>query len=110
MAVQSHELQASSADLSYALQHRREADCSRDSACRMMLHQSCCCLHPTQTGSLCRARSAAPAIIFFDEIDGLAMNRAQEGASGGASLEARVLATLLSEMDGLQARPPCKVA
>ena len=53
----------------------------------------------------CRARAAAPAIIFFDEIDGLAVNRALEGASGGASLEARVLATLLSEMDGLQARP-----
>ena len=53
---------------------------------------------------LCRARSAAPAIVFFDEIDGLAVNRAQEGASGGASLEARVLATLLSEMDGLQVR------
>ena len=50
----------------------------------------------------CRARAAAPAIIFFDEIDGLATNRALADSGGGASLEARVLATLLSEMDGLQ--------
>jgi ATPase family associated with various cellular activities (AAA) len=44
-----------------------------------------------------RARRAAPAIVFFDEIDGLAPPR---GESGGG-VESRVMAQLLSEMDGL---------
>lgn len=48
-----------------------------------------------------RARAAAPAIIFFDEIDGLAGNRmtVSEGHSGVGD---RVLSQLLMEMDGLQ--------
>ena len=46
-----------------------------------------------------RARSAAPAIIFFDELDGLAGSRGSEGGSGVAE---RVLSQLLMEMDGLQ--------
>lgn len=46
-----------------------------------------------------RARSAAPAIIFFDELDGLAGSRGTEGGSGVAE---RVLSQLLMEMDGLQ--------
>ena len=45
-----------------------------------------------------RARAAAPAIIFFDEIDGLAGARG-DGESGVAE---RVLSQLLMEMDGLQ--------
>ena len=46
-----------------------------------------------------KARSAAPAIIFFDELDGLAGSRGSEGGSGVAD---RVLSQLLMEMDGLQ--------
>ena len=48
-------------------------------------------------GLFARARGAAPAVIFFDEIDGLAGAR---GGGGGAG--DRVLAQLLTEMDGLQ--------
>ncbi len=46
-----------------------------------------------------RARAAAPAIIFFDEIDGLAGAR---GGAGGSGVGERVLSQLLMEMDGLQ--------
>eukprot|EP00873_Tetraselmis_striata_P008262 jgi/Tetstr1/428526/TSEL_001856.t1 len=53
-----------------------------------------------------RARAAAPAIVFFDEIDGLAAPRQDGGAAGGGapSVEERVLSQLLSEMDGLVGR------
>ena len=51
-----------------------------------------------------RARSAAPAIIFFDELDGLAGSRGSEGGSGVAE---RVLSQLLMEMDGLQVSCNC---
>ena len=51
-----------------------------------------------------RARAAAPAVIFFDEIDGLAGVRGEGGAGGAAAASERVLAQLLTEMDGLQAR------
>ena len=43
-----------------------------------------------------------PAIIFFDEIDGLAAARSEGGGGGGVG--ARVLSQLLTEMDGLQVR------
>ncbi|ESO99957.1 hypothetical protein LOTGIDRAFT_230884 [Lottia gigantea] len=47
-----------------------------------------------------KARSAAPSIIFFDEIDALAVER---GSSGGSSNVAdRVLAQLLTEIDGVE--------
>ena len=46
-----------------------------------------------------RARAAAPAIIFFDEIDALAVQRKKEG---GSSVADRVLAQLLTEMDGVE--------
>ena len=46
-----------------------------------------------------RASSAAPAIIFFDELDGLAGSR---GSKGGSGVAERVLSQLLMEMDGLQ--------
>ncbi|XP_064390152.1 ATPase family gene 2 protein homolog A-like [Halichondria panicea] len=45
-----------------------------------------------------RARAAAPAIIFFDEIDALAVQRKSEGSS----VADRVLAQLLTEMDGVE--------
>lgn len=52
-----------------------------------------------------RARLAAPAIIFLDEVDALAASRGSgaEGASGGgADASLRLLSTLLTEMDGLE--------
>eukprot|EP01028_Stygiella_incarcerata_P008155 TRINITY_DN347_c1_g3_i1.p1 TRINITY_DN347_c1_g3~~TRINITY_DN347_c1_g3_i1.p1 ORF type:complete len:924 (-),score=289.13 TRINITY_DN347_c1_g3_i1:82-2763(-) len=45
-----------------------------------------------------KARSAAPAIIFFDEIDALGSRR---GGDGGSDVSDRVLSQLLAEMDGL---------
>ncbi|KAL6144654.1 hypothetical protein ACLB2K_055345 [Fragaria x ananassa] len=49
-----------------------------------------------------KARANAPAIIFFDEIDGLAAIRGQE--NDGVSVSDRVISQLLVEMDGLQER------
>ena len=45
-----------------------------------------------------KARTAAPCVIFFDEIDAVGASRENEG--GVAS---RVLAQLLAEMDGVSA-------
>lgn len=47
-----------------------------------------------------RARSSAPCIIFFDELDSLAPNRGRSGDSGGVM--DRVVSQLLAEMDGLE--------
>ncbi|EFC45997.1 predicted protein [Naegleria gruberi] len=44
-----------------------------------------------------KARQAAPSIIFFDEIDGLGVER----GSGGNSVGDRVLSQLLQELDGI---------
>ena len=44
-----------------------------------------------------RARMAAPCIVFFDEIDAVAGRR---GSGGGATVE-RMVAQLLTEMDGI---------
>ena len=48
-----------------------------------------------------KARTAAPTIIFFDEIDALAPSRGG-GEDGGTHVMERVVNTLLAEMDGLQ--------
>lgn len=45
-----------------------------------------------------RARQSAPCVVFFDEVDALAGSRS---ATKGASAQARVVAQLLSEMDGV---------
>lgn len=45
-----------------------------------------------------RARTAAPSIVFFDEIDALAVARSD---SGGISVGDRVMSQLLTEMDGI---------
>jgi len=45
------------------------------------------------------ARENAPSIVFFDEIDAIAATRDE-----GADMESRVVAQLLSLMDGLEAR------
>jgi len=52
-----------------------------------------------------RARACAPAIIFLDEVDGVASRRNQGDAhagGGGSGAEERLLSTLLTELDGLQ--------
>ncbi|XP_073428130.1 ATPase family gene 2 protein homolog A isoform X2 [Dendrobates tinctorius] len=46
-----------------------------------------------------KARAVSPAILFFDEIDALAVER---GSSGAGNVADRVLAQLLTEMDGLE--------
>ncbi|XP_058058584.1 ATPase family gene 2 protein homolog A [Anopheles bellator] len=46
-----------------------------------------------------RARQVAPSIIFFDELDAIGGERSGEG--GGSSVKERVLAQLLTEMDGV---------
>ncbi|XP_041024643.1 calmodulin-interacting protein 111 isoform X2 [Juglans microcarpa x Juglans regia] len=49
-----------------------------------------------------KARANAPSIIFFDEIDSLAVIRGKE--SDGVSVSDRVMSQLLVEMDGLHQR------
>jgi len=52
-----------------------------------------------------KARAAAPSIIFFDEIDSIAMQRSggDDGGSGsGDSVAERVLSQLLVELDGVE--------
>ncbi|GLD68143.1 peroxisome assembly factor 2-like protein [Lates japonicus] len=46
-----------------------------------------------------RARSAAPCVIFFDELDSLAPSRGRSGDSGGVM--DRVVSQLLAELDAL---------
>lgn len=47
-----------------------------------------------------RARSAAPCIIFIDDIDALAGNR-EDDSGGSCDVHSRILSTLLNEMDGI---------
>ncbi|XP_029962283.1 ATPase family protein 2 homolog [Salarias fasciatus] len=47
-----------------------------------------------------KARAVAPSIVFFDEIDALASERGSSPGSGAVS--DRVLAQLLTEMDGIE--------
>ena len=46
-----------------------------------------------------RARSAAPCILFFDEIDAIASNRDNTGTE--IDVSSRILTTFLNEMDGV---------
>ena len=46
-----------------------------------------------------KARMAAPAVIFFDEMDSLTPQRGQGGSDSGVS--ERVISQLLTEMDGI---------
>ena len=50
-----------------------------------------------------RARSAAPAIIFMDEIEAIvgARDMTGGGGKGNSEVQNRILATLLTEMDGV---------
>lgn len=45
-----------------------------------------------------RARAAAPCVVFFDEIDALAIKR--DSGGGNSGVNDRVLAQLLVELDG----------
>lgn len=47
-----------------------------------------------------KARQVAPAIVFFDELDALGGARS-DGAGGGSNVQERVLAQLLTELDGV---------
>ncbi|XP_074530771.1 ATPase family gene 2 protein homolog A [Halichoeres trimaculatus] len=47
-----------------------------------------------------KARAVSPSIVFFDEIDALASERGSSSGSGGVA--DRVLAQLLTEMDGIE--------
>ncbi|XP_076026813.1 peroxisomal ATPase PEX6 isoform X3 [Genypterus blacodes] len=48
----------------------------------------------------CRAKAAAPCVVFFDELDSLAPSRGRSGDSGGVM--DRVVSQLLAELDTLQ--------
>ncbi|CAN0235378.1 unnamed protein product [Pylaiella littoralis] len=51
-----------------------------------------------------RARAAAPCILFLDELDAITAKRGDNGSDSGegsGSVHARVLSTLLNEMDGV---------
>ncbi|WJX78155.1 hypothetical protein P8452_61405 [Trifolium repens] len=49
-----------------------------------------------------KAKDNAPSVIFFDEIDSLAMNRGRDG--DGVSVSDRVMSQLLVQMDGVRSR------
>ncbi len=52
-----------------------------------------------------QARDRAPSLIFFDEVESFLPPRDQvDGGSGGGQVSQRVVATFLSEMDGLMDR------
>ena len=54
-----------------------------------------------------KARRSAPTIVFFDEIDALAVQRGAGGDSSGASVADRVLSQLLQEIDGVDPMRRC---
>jgi len=49
-----------------------------------------------------RARQVAPAIVFFDELDALCGKRGESGNESGSNVQERVLAQLLTELDGVE--------
>jgi len=49
-----------------------------------------------------RARQVAPCVIFIDEIDSLVPARASGGGVGEPQVTARVVNTILAEMDGME--------
>lgn len=48
-----------------------------------------------------RARAASPCILFFDELDALAVNREGGDSDATSGVQSRILTTLLNEMDGI---------
>jgi transitional endoplasmic reticulum ATPase len=49
-----------------------------------------------------RARQVAPCVVFIDEIDSLVPTRASGGSLGEPQVTARVVNTILAEMDGME--------
>ncbi|KAJ4784508.1 hypothetical protein LUZ62_035754 [Rhynchospora pubera] len=50
-----------------------------------------------------KARSSAPCVLFFDELDSIATQRGSNGGDAGGAAD-RVLNQLLTEMDGMTAK------
>ena len=50
-----------------------------------------------------KARSAAPCVLFFDELDSIAKSRGGSGGDGGGASD-RVINQILTEMDGMGAK------
>lgn len=50
-----------------------------------------------------KARSAAPCVLFFDELDSIAKARGGNGGDGGGAAD-RVINQVLTEMDGMNAK------
>jgi AAA family ATPase len=50
-----------------------------------------------------KARQVAPSIIFIDELDALGVERSTSSNSAGSNVQERVLAQLLTELDGVTA-------
>ncbi|XP_012283785.1 spermatogenesis-associated protein 5 [Orussus abietinus] len=50
-----------------------------------------------------KARQVAPSIIFIDEIDAIGGERQSSSANSGSNVQERVLAQLLTELDGVTA-------
>ncbi|KAJ8669376.1 hypothetical protein QAD02_000635 [Eretmocerus hayati] len=50
-----------------------------------------------------KARQVAPSIIFIDEMDAIGVERSTSSSSAGSSVQERVLAQLLTELDGVTA-------
>ena len=48
-----------------------------------------------------KARLAAPAVLFIDEIDGMVTNRDDNEGCSSSGVQERVLSVLLNEMDGI---------
>ena len=50
-----------------------------------------------------QARSAAPCVLFFDELDSIAKSRGGSAGDGGGAAD-RVINQLLTEMDGMNSK------
>lgn len=48
-----------------------------------------------------KARAAAPCVLFFDELDSVAVARGSGGGGDGGGAGDRVINQLLTEMDGV---------
>lgn len=48
------------------------------------------------------ARAAQPAVLFLDEFDAVARDRAEMGAGGGAAEDSKIVNTLLQEIDNIR--------
>ena len=49
-----------------------------------------------------KARRASPSVLFFDDFEGIAMNRSVTGCETSGGVAERVLSTMLNEMDGIE--------